>query len=640
MKSIPINKIDSQVVERCLIRGSTWLSIFGCSDHAQMVGGIVQIGLGILIGFSSLQCIEHLRCLNLRLLFDDVSILLVSMAVIVTAAPFPFAPKIEIPCNRILKWLLFAGLSWYAVFSAFSYAHFHRGVLWESADKPQIFAAIALFVLPAALLIIAFSRQAHHSAIPNWCIALLAFGLFTLPFSMQLGQLPICILSFIVAFLSAFLARGTKVLLLSATAACLLLFALSMADYVTFLPAVTLHLPRFGDALAGTSYAGHYLILIIAVSAALLFSRSKSSNHLQIYIMVGFFTLCLVLSQTRGAVIGLLSGLSFFAFQCAKRHKISKIAVVAIVLFMAAGAFVVTHLTAERQTGEERLDLLIWALQEFSHSPLIGNGVGSWHSTYTEHAIATGITSDIHQHCHNIVGEILCNMGLLGLLIFSVALYCGSRVYVQVRDALSSIDEHNTIVLITAGIFGYVVSFVVDIIFWYQAVMPIVPVLIGTSWGYLTSKKDTTTVDKVTVSNLKRCVYPSLLVAGMILISLVATRYLPTYYSSYRDKLNHKWFGNAEPGELPFGDIRGKVIDNQGHPVNGVMVTLKQPLKRCSTDKNGVFVFTNIQKRPVGREHLIEFYCKGYIKKITKIAQSEHGPTVVGIELNRHEHVQ
>ncbi|MCE5322034.1 O-antigen ligase family protein [bacterium] len=593
-------------------------------DSGQTAGWILQIGLGILLGFSAIQQLHS------KLPIDDVSFLLATMAVLVAAVPLPFIPRLNIPCSKIWNAFLIIGLVWYALFSVMSYIYFHRYTFFETADKPQAIATFTLSALPIALLIIILTRRTKHaSAMPSWMFALLLFGIWGLPYNLQFGQLPIWILSFVIAYQAAFLARGVRVLLLAISIACLELLALSLSYYIA-----QPSFPRFGaDSLAGPSTVGHYMLLIIGISVGSLIYASKKARFPAI-IITGFFIVCLFLTQTRAALVGMLAGALFFILQQPRNSKIDRRIVISLVLVAIAVVLIVTMLTIARQPHEERGMMLVWAMREFAHSPLIGNGIGSWHSSYTEHLISAHLPlTEDHLHCHNIFGEILCNMGLVGLFIFVLVFYCCYKVFANARESLDNPAERNALIACAAGIFGFILSLAVDVIYWYQAVMPIIPALIGTWMGYMASKDSNSASYIVGTSNIKRYMFAITTVAGMALISILSAKSLPVNYQDYAKKLSHKWFVMGDAGELPFGDIQVRTINKSGKPIEGVTLTLHPYRKQCFSDKNGDCLFKHIRKIPVGQSNHLKLHCNGYKDQVTDFSQVEHGPTLLRITL-------
>ncbi len=589
----------------------------------QTLGWLLQIGLGLLLGFSALQRLHY------QLPVDDISFLLASMAVLAAAAPMQFKPLLNILCSKQCKGFLLLGIVWYGLFSLLSYIHFHRYTFFETADKPQAIVIYALLALPIALLVVALTRRTKHAAAtPYWGLALLTFGLWTLPYNLQFGQLPIVLLSFIIAFQAAFLARGVRVLLISITIACLELLAISLRYYIA-----QPSFPRFGaDSLAGPSHVGHYLLLIIAVSFGSMMFIPKKSRFPAIAI-IAFFVVCIFLSQTRAALIGLIAGALFIILQRPRGSKIDRRIVAGILIAAVVVIFVVTTLTIVRQPHEQRGMMLVWSMRQFVSSPLIGNGIGSWHSSYTEHMIRTnGSMIEDHLHCHNIIAEILCNTGLIGLLIFGLVLYCSAKVYIHARESLDSPSERMALVACAAGAFGYLLSLLVDVHYWYQPVMPMIPALIGTWMGYMAAR-DTPTVQPNGSDISKRYVFPLAVVAGLVVIAFISSKTLPILYPSYGEKLSHKWFELGNPGELPYGDIQVRAINQAGTPIEGVTMTIASFGRTCSSDKNGICLFKHIRKRLIGQDYHLTLQCNGYADRTLDFAQVEHGPTVIGLSL-------
>lgn len=606
----------------------------------QYMGLALQIGLGILLGFSAIKSVYLGGNLHMPKV-DDMCLLLVSMAVLVAATPLPFPPKLDVPCRALTKALLVAGLTWYAIFCATSWIYFHRGILTLTlTDRLQLMALFALCALIITPLVRLSGRGNRcRSAIPLWTLALLAVGLLGLPLSIQLGQLPVCILAFVIAFQAAFLARGLRILFISIIVASMGVLGYGLIAFCCAVPSWSGQLPRFGQNIGrnlvgnlGPNPVGHYLILL-AFAGVALFCLSRGKSRLFSVAGIALCVLCLILTQSRGAILGLLVAVAFFVWQGRRIRMPSLRVMIATLVAVAFALALVGHLTAERLASDERPAMLKFAMQMFLRSPIIGNGVGSFHSAFAEYQLAHLNHLSNHLQCHNLIAEILCNAGLLGLLVFGVTFFCCFRLYRRARGLLDSIDEQYALIACAAGILGYISSWMVDVLYWYQTLTPAIPVLIGSCMGFVASK-NVPSVPKLAPDRNRMCwVYPSLLVVMLIAAAGAASRVCLVKIPDYREKLSQIWIIRSDPGDFPTGNIIGRIVDERGYPIYGVEVKLSPGGRKAFSDRNGEFHLKDFRKKSGRFLWHARFIRGGDCSRAVVVPQSEHGPTVLNVVL-------
>lgn len=542
--------------------------------YGQEFGKLLQAILGILMGFSAIQ---YLRFYTPPLV-DDVSLLYVSSAMMLLFIPLANLPKMRIFLGRRLMLWAGLGIAWYLVVSIISYLKFHGGAFTNSPDGSISVFDHALLTLPLTLLVAYFAidRRNPPASLPTWSMLLLVFGLFGMPYNAQLGQIPLCTLGFVIAFYAGFLVGNPKLLFSVITIAAAGTLAFGLHRYFLLTPHSELWSTRLASndpwgmhGLIPHNFLAQYLVLIISTSIALLCYMPKWVRPL-VKLVIVFMAFCLLLTQSRGAMIGMAAMLVAYLFLTksgsVKRWQRILLCICAITMFL----FVVYITLTVR--GEGRIYMIRMGYSQFLRSPIIGNGISSWR--FDLNFPYTAIYGD----CHNAIVETLCDTGLVGLLVAGVLLYAVITQYKALYNMLRNDKDRRAFTVCTAGVFGYLVTFVFHINFWLQYVTPAVPILLGLWWG-ITAFQD----DRVVVLKTKSfsC---QLAVLGLLLISLasaatVASFNLVSKKISLAEYLSYKRF----PGILSV-----KYLDVQEwgtRPVTILDVSPAREVRQCAKNK-------------------------------------------------------
>lgn len=204
----------------------------------------------------------------------------------------------------------------------------------------------------------------------------------------------------------------------------------------------------FVTALGGEEGQGAYLILgrvlglgtVIVFSYLLFFAKSWLTRILALLIFFFFFFDMLILggkgpffATVTALLIPLVMG---WKINYKPSIRIKKYVLLIILLFLFIGGIIVYMFVAGKATvtlarirvmvepsmGEsagERLDYYIKSFQLWEEQPLVGHGIGSW-------PILLGI-GDLRNYPHNIILEIIVELGLIGVLIFLSIVFLSVR---------------------------------------------------------------------------------------------------------------------------------------------------------------------------------------------------------------------
>jgi O-antigen ligase len=207
---------------------------------------------------------------------------------------------------------------------------------------------------------------------------------------------------------------------------------------------------RFDGFIGNPNTFGGYLAFNIFMLIYLI--TITSSKFLKaIYItFLSFSTIFLLLTQSRGAQLGLLASLLLFIIlktNSKKKFKTITIMLIVIGVLGAAGsatAFSRFSSLSLNNLGYSELDRLsLWysAIKIFSDHPIFGIGINNFHDQYNDYHILNKILGatnvDIHFHGHNIIFNCLASLGIVGLCAY---VYFAYIIYLYIK-------RRNTIIL-------------------------------------------------------------------------------------------------------------------------------------------------------------------------------------------------
>lgn len=584
-------------------------------DYHQIVGWVLQVALGIMLSFSALHNLSKYVSLPI----DDLYLLLAFMSLVLGATSLPRVPKLQFHFKWYVGAATVLALMYYVVFAARCWIYFHRGCLLYHANDYIAMTALAAAFFPVAvgLIFILRNRMSQGTALPLWGLVFLAFGLIGMPLNHQLGYLPVYMLGFIVAFFATFLARSPKVLFLTIVVGNLALLAYALGKYPTLGGFPT---ARFGDVIYGLQHpneVGHYMVFIFASAIALLYYYPAKFRY-WVYLAIAFFTMCFLLLQSRGGMIGVIVMIGTYVAMSKPFKKVGtagryRTQIFVLVMAVVVLLCIITYFTLQRMPSDERPGWFRVAYDQFLRFPWTGSGIGWWLAHF-------GYASP-----HNQLLEIASNMGVVGLLIALLVGYCCVKQMRGISRHLSSENDRKALVICAAAVTGYLISLLVDIC--PRTIYTVIPALLGTWCGVLASQ-NSLPVSSTGKHLGRRFVYVLALVLGLSIATSIAYNHTPpANRKSLADALSYKYCRIRPLDEDPGGDISGQITDNNKHPLAGATVILSPLGLKCIADNNGAFRFHWVKKKPVGSSHNyhIKVHYGGYRDKSVEATQVTYG---------------
>ena len=173
---------------------------------------------------------------------------------------------------------------------------------------------------------------------------------------------------------------------------------------------------------------GEYLILVIPVAVAMIVGKGEGLGRLPAFFSAAAMSVCLVLTWSRGAWLGLIAGLLVFLFMWHRRSVWLIVAGFASLPFLPAvlPASIVQRITSIGNMGDSstsyRVNIWRAAVQMIRDNFFTGIGIGegAWFRVYPLYAYQGVETAP---HTHNLFMQIWLEMGLGGILVFLVFLF-------------------------------------------------------------------------------------------------------------------------------------------------------------------------------------------------------------------------
>lgn len=229
---------------------------------------------------------------------------------------------------------------------------------------------------------------------------------------------------------------------------------------------------RVPSTLENPNMLGQYLILAIPLGGAGLLSAKSWGKRVFYFCCCGIMCVCMLLTMSRGAWLGLLfAGFVFVLFLQPRILLLAPLLLVALYFVMPDS--VITRFTSignlEDQSTSYRVYIWMGTLAMLKDYWLCGIGPGdaAFNLVYPRYSYS-GITAP---HSHNLFLQIMCDAGVIALVIFVLLLFHFFRdvcsAFCRERDAFSRF--HQTAV--AAGMAGFLVQAMTDYSFYNYRVM-------------------------------------------------------------------------------------------------------------------------------------------------------------------------
>ncbi len=229
---------------------------------------------------------------------------------------------------------------------------------------------------------------------------------------------------------------------------------------------------RVSATLDNPNMLGQYLILVIPLGGAKLLSSRDWPTRIFWFCSCGAMCLCMILTFSRGAWLGLLfAGAVFFIFWHPQFILLVPFALVAML-------FVLPQSVIERFTSIGNLSdastsyrVYIWmgtlAMLKDYWLCGIGPGTEAFNLVYP----AYSYDSIAAPHSHNLFLQIVCDVGICALIVFVILLFVFFRMMCSGISREKNPDSRLLQIAITAGTAGFMVQAMTDFSFYNNRLM-------------------------------------------------------------------------------------------------------------------------------------------------------------------------
>jgi drug/metabolite transporter (DMT)-like permease len=176
---------------------------------------------------------------------------------------------------------------------------------------------------------------------------------------------------------------------------------------------------RVYSTLANPNVLGEYLLLMIPIACSMLFSADSRKERILCLLAAGIMGVCLILTYSRGCYLGLLFAAAVFLVLLDRRFLFLGILAVALCpLYLPDSVINRFASIGNMADSSTSYRVRIWLgslamLKDFGFSG-VGFGSEAFNTIYPSYAMH----SVSAQHAHNLYLQILCDSGIVGLLVF------------------------------------------------------------------------------------------------------------------------------------------------------------------------------------------------------------------------------
>ena len=248
---------------------------------------------------------------------------------------------------------------------------------------------------------------------------------------------------------------------------------------------------RVYSTLANPNVLGTYFLLVIPLAfAGLLISRTNQ-GRLYFLVTAGLMCVCLVLTYSRGAYLGLLFAAAVFLVLLDRRFIVPGILAVIVIFLMMPGAILHRILSiGDLADTSTSFRVFIWMgtvsmLRDYWFSG-VGPGEAAWGLVYPAYAFH----SIVSPHAHNLFLQIMVDAGAPGLFVFLAVLYQYFKAtFAALRRRVTG-AQRTLVIASIASVVGFLVQAMTDYTFYNFRVMLLF-------WGVLAVGVIATRYDKL-----------------------------------------------------------------------------------------------------------------------------------------------
>lgn len=210
---------------------------------------------------------------------------------------------------------------------------------------------------------------------------------------------------------------------------------------------------------------GEYLIIITSLGVGMFWKEKNKYMKSAYFISVVFSALCLVMTSSRGSMIGLILALCIFVLVSEKRFILLGIMVLfalPLILPDTLAQRLASAISMNDTSSLYRKSIYQACFHMFNDYTLTGIGVGAFSMVYPTYALNAAYAF----HAHNIYLQIALETGVLGLILFlGLIIFSVQKMYFGARKINNGYKYLVTMIL--GGFAGLLVQGLVDNI-WYD----------------------------------------------------------------------------------------------------------------------------------------------------------------------------
>ena len=236
---------------------------------------------------------------------------------------------------------------------------------------------------------------------------------------------------------------------------------------------------RVTSTLENPNMMGQYLILMIPLGGAGLLSAKDNRSRIFYFLCCAVMCVCMILTFSRGAWLGLLfAGALFFLFINPRLILLAPVALVA--LYFVLPDTVISRFTSIGNLTDNstsyRVNIWMGTLAMLKDYWLCGVGPGenAFNTVYPAYSY-NGIRAP---HSHNLLLQIVCDAGIVELVIFLVLLVVYARTLCVAISREKEWRSRIHQIALLSGVAGFMVQAMTDYSFYNYRVMFIF-------WAYL-----------------------------------------------------------------------------------------------------------------------------------------------------------
>lgn len=225
---------------------------------------------------------------------------------------------------------------------------------------------------------------------------------------------------------------------------------------------------RVGSTFNNPNILGEYLIMIIPLALAMLWYKKKPFYKLIFMGMLAIMGICMILTFSRGAWLGLL--LAVVGFFVVKDKRLLALLLIGLLMLpFVLPESIINRFTSignlQDTSSSYRMSILMGSLRMAQDYWVSGIGLGTqaFKAIYPKYSLAAAYA----HHSHNIYLQILLEMGVAGALIFSLIIIVFIRAMLAHQGKAK--DRFLAAIMIAActGMAGYLLQGVVENV-WYN----------------------------------------------------------------------------------------------------------------------------------------------------------------------------